>query len=535
MRRLRDGYRGRLRSGADQKLAVNPGSQDRVACGAAESAGEPGQVPAAQGHGDGALHCRDQPVHEQPGGEDADQEGYDAGPVDAGEPLGAHAVEQPCGVAGPALLDPEVVHQHHTAPGCHPCDESDEPGVQHGGEVLLEDEEDDGGQREHADEQVELAAADGDVEGLRRDGEGVDVQDVGGDGSVQDHQQHRKCEDSEVLDDEFSGIDLAAVGGEAGAQDSEPDDGDELPQDRGQVDLSLGHFGADEAGVVGGVGEPGDPPADADGRHDGAHRGDPLRAFEDVAGRSGVGPVDLHAEPGDGGHHREDDDGGRHGPLFKCRDGLVAEPGDGHLRGHDGRGDADLPAVVLGRRVNPAEGSEERHHQVQDDPGVHRAPADHQQRLDGGGEVVSAPAERRAGQHHAGGAGLLAEQDEAAEQEHADQVPQNQNDNRVREAEAEVDAQGAEHPVDGRKVGARPDPELPGDLPGPLGFRDGLKPGFDVFAGYLHWAGRDCSGVVVACGASIGRKGGYRKVMCCRPHSTRYDMYRKIDPLHDGA
>ena len=34
------------------------------------------------------------------------------------------------------------------------------------GEVLLEDEEHDGGEREDADEQVELAPADGDVEGL---------------------------------------------------------------------------------------------------------------------------------------------------------------------------------------------------------------------------------------------------------------------------------------------------------------------------------------------------------------------------------
>src|SRR5687767_3471262 len=77
----RDGGRGRagyclrkccldrLRSGACQKLAVNPGAKNCVTPGAAEPAGEPGQVPAAQSHGDGALHCGDQPVHEQPGGE----------------------------------------------------------------------------------------------------------------------------------------------------------------------------------------------------------------------------------------------------------------------------------------------------------------------------------------------------------------------------------------------------------------------------------------------------------------------------------
>ena len=228
------------------------------------------------------------------------------------------------------------------------------------------------------------------------------------------------------MDDQFSGVDFAAVRGKAGAEDAEPDHRDELAQDRGQVDLLLGDRGAHEAGVVSGVGEPGDAPADADGGHHGAHGGDAFGAFEDVACGAGVAPVDLHAEPGDGGHDREDDDGGRYGPLFEGGDGFVAEPGDGNLGSHDGGGDADLPGVVVGRRVHPAERSEERHHQVQDDPGVDGAPADHQQRLDGGGEVVSAPAEGCAGQHHAGGSGLLAQQDEAAEQQHADQVPQGQ-------------------------------------------------------------------------------------------------------------
>src|SRR3712207_8394142 len=37
---------------------------------------------------------------------------------------------------------------------------------------------------------------------------------------------------------------------------------------RSEVELAPGHPGADEARVVGRVGEPGDPPADADGGHD---------------------------------------------------------------------------------------------------------------------------------------------------------------------------------------------------------------------------------------------------------------------------
>jgi hypothetical protein len=151
---------------------------------------------------------------------------------------------------------------------------------------------------------------------------------------------------------------------------------------------------------------------------------------------------------------------GGHGPLFEGGDCLVAEPGDGDLGGHDERGDADLPGVVVGGRIHPAECAEECHDQVEDDPGVDGAPADHQQRLDGGRKVVAAAAERGPGQDHAGGAGLLAEQDEAAEEQHADQVAQDQDGDGVGEPKAQVDAEGAEDPVDRGEVCARPDPEL---------------------------------------------------------------------------
>ena len=302
----RDGCRpggGCLGRGDIKELAVEPRAQNGVGRRAAQSTGEPGQVPSAQGDGDGSLHYRYQPVHEQPGGEDADDQGGDACRVQGRKALGADGVEEPGRVGGPALFDPEVVHQHDSAPGCHPGDEADQPGVEYGGEVFLEDEEDDGGEREDADEQVQFAAADGDVQRLRGHGEGVDVQDVGRDRAVQHHEQDGKGKCAEVLHNEFPGVDFTGVGGQAGPQDAQPDDGDELAQHRGEVDLALGHRGADEAGVVGGVGEPGDAPADADGGHDGAHRGDAFRALQDVAGGAGVGPVDLHAEPGDGRHH----------------------------------------------------------------------------------------------------------------------------------------------------------------------------------------------------------------------------------------
>ena len=90
----------------------------------------------------------------------------------------------------------------------------------------------DGREREDADEQVELAAADGDVQCLCGYGEGVDVQDVGRDRAVQHHEQHRQGQGTEVWHDELAGVNFTGVGGQAGAQDAQPDDRDELAQHR---------------------------------------------------------------------------------------------------------------------------------------------------------------------------------------------------------------------------------------------------------------------------------------------------------------
>jgi hypothetical protein len=94
----------------------------------------------------------------------------------------------------------------------------------------------------------------------------------------------------------------------------------------------------------------------------------------------------------------------------------------------------------------------------------------------------------------------LAEQDKAAEQQHSDEVPQNQHGDSVGKAEPEMDAQGSQDPVDGRQVGSGPDPELAGHLPGSLGFRDGLQPGFDIFVGYWRRTSRHCRGFVMHVG-----------------------------------
>ena len=91
-------------------------------------------------------------------------------------------------------------------------------------------------------------------------------------------------------------------------------------------------------------------------------------------------------------------------------------------------------------------------------------------------------------------------------QQHADQVPQNQNGDGVGEAEAELDAEGAEHPVDRSKVGAGPDPELAGHFVRALGLGNGLKPGFAVFSRHhcrLLLRSRE---IVVHGGASMSKR-----------------------------
>ena len=54
-------------------------------------------------------------------------------------------------------------------------------------------------------------------------------------------------------------------------------------------------------------------------------------------------------------------------------------------------------------------------------------------------------------------------------------LPSDQHDEGVAQPEAELDAKGAEHPVDRCDVGAAPDPELPGNTSGPRFLGDRLE------------------------------------------------------------
>ena len=145
-------------------------------------------------------------------------------------------------------------------------------------------------------------------------------------------------------------------------------------------------------------------------------------ASQDVAGRAGVAPVDVELGPGDDGHRDQDQHGGRHRDPFELGDGPVSAVADGDLDGHDDGGDGDLPPQLVAAGVNPADQAEQRHDEVQDDPGVHCRPAD------GDGRPGWPPAGRRraaegaAGEQHARRAGPLPEDDEETEADHADDV-----------------------------------------------------------------------------------------------------------------
>ena len=178
---------------------------------------------------------------------------------------------------------------------------------------------------------------------------------------------------------------------QGGAEDAEPDGRDELAEHAAEVELAARHAPRDEPRVVRGVGEPGDAPADADRGHQGGQRA-PQRLAVQVA--AGVAPVDvgLVGRPGHDRHRQQHEDRDRHRPALEAGDRPEADRGQPDLDRHDHDRDRDLEPVA----AVDADLVEERDDQVEDDPGVDRAPADGQQALQGGREVGAAPAERRA-------------------------------------------------------------------------------------------------------------------------------------------
>ncbi|MCP9947375.1 hypothetical protein LUX33_02070 [Actinomadura madurae] len=121
-----------------------------------------------------------------------------------------------------------------------------------------------------------------------------------------------------------------------------------------------------------------------------------------------------------------------------------------------------------------AQPGEDRDHQVEDHPGVDPDPSHGEQPLDQAGHDRAAPAEGPAPEDHLVHAGAVADDVEQTEDRAAHQVAERDDRQGLDEAQPEGDAEGAEHPVDRRDVGAAPDPEL---LPGggvPGSGRNGL-------------------------------------------------------------
>ncbi len=172
-----------------------------------------------------------------------------------------------------------------------------------------------------------------------------------------------------------------------------------------------------------------------------------------------VAPVHAGTRPGDHRHHREDHEGDRNRPALEPGDGAEADRGKPDLQAHDDDRDDDLEdqATVeaeLGKQCN---------NQVEDDPGVDGAPADGEKALKQRREVGAASAEGASRQHHLAHRRALAHQDEEAEDGHPDQVADHENEDGLHQAQAEIDTECAENPVDGSDVGTTPDPKLVGD------------------------------------------------------------------------
>src|SRR5215212_9072437 len=269
---------------------------------------------------------------------------------------------------------------------------------------------------------------------------------------MEHQEQHRHRERAEGVDDDHGRVRARARRGDGGPEDTEPENRDELPERARPEELAAGHGARDEARVVRGVGEPGDPPAYADGGHDLAHYG-PTRG---AGGLAGVAPLDVAAGPRDDGHGDEDDQRDRDGPLLEGADGVEAERRKADLYRHEHQHHDDLGC----RRAGNAELVEQGDAEVKDNPGVYRDPSRGDHYLEESWEVRAPPTERAAGQDHLRHPGPLPHQHERAEDHHPYGVTDSQDQHGIPEPQPKHDPERPEHPVDRGDVGAGPDPEL---------------------------------------------------------------------------
>ena len=223
---------------------------------------------------------------------------------------------------------------------------------------------------------------------------------------------------------------VRADGGEGRAEDAEPDGRDELSEHAAEVELAARHAPGDEPRVVGGVGEPGDAPADADRGHQRGHRAPQRLAVQPGAG---VAPVDVGLVV-------------QATIVIASRTtiviGTVQRSNRAMARKPIAASQTWIAMIRIATRDLEAVAAvdadlvEERDDQVEDDPGVDRAPADGQQALHGGRKVGAAPAERRAREHHLADRCLLAHQHEEAEDRHPDHVADDEHADGLPQARA---------------------------------------------------------------------------------------------------
>ena len=139
---------------------------------------------------------------------------------------------------------------------------------------------------------------------------------------------------------------------------------------------------------------------------------------------AGVGPVDVVLGPGDDRHGHEDAEGDWHRVALELGDRLESPRRQVDLQAHDQHHDDDLQPGA--GRVVP-ELADEGEDEVEHDPGVDGAPAGRDQPLHRRREIAAPTAEGASRHDHLADAGLLAHEDEEAEDGHADEVADHQH------------------------------------------------------------------------------------------------------------
>src|SRR5271156_3948145 len=126
--------------------------------------------------------------------------------------------------------------KHDGSPRRYPDDQAGEPLIEAGGEITPVDEIEAERGGEEADDGCDRVSAGPPAQGLGAERAGVDIEDVGGHGTVQHQEEDRYRQDTIGVDDQLARIGCLRNRRKDGAEHAKPDHRYELTERAGEIE-----------------------------------------------------------------------------------------------------------------------------------------------------------------------------------------------------------------------------------------------------------------------------------------------------------